>query len=735
MRNLIAFCFTLITISAFAQRQSSLAPHLSMSELRAGKADTASTVHITDDGKEGLFRYNAADVSSTDDSAMVVRSGDRRYLRVFQGVVNAKWFGARGDGTTDNYMSIARAVTYVGKRSQSLFLPKGIYYLKLKASLSLAAGVAMYGEDGTVLNLDTTTPVYTSFASNMGDNVTISNLEINRVVDRPFVFFLIHPFKGLTFRNLKINGNRELYPNTYCHAFQVGVNNAGVSENITVENCLVTKASYGLFMTNASTATVRNVTVRNCIFDSNTSTDLEFNSPNGTFSNVNVDSCRFSNGRLFAVGFANIKAAKVKNCFFEGYDKEPVHIEDYSEDISIESSSFRSCALKVYSYIQIISGSRSIRVSNNTFDASENKSPTNILSALAGGVGSTGGGRKVIPPLSISFLNNEALMSAVVNGLYVEAVTNFFINGNKFRGPGGLSSGVFNGASNYAIRVYASRSGVISGNDIRGINSGISSPPNNANGLSEGQVVSGNSFSNCLVGIAGYNLYPSTITRNTFMQCQYPMFTGAYSTGVPKNLIITGNNAIKCSNPFLIYNYVNVKATSAATTGNDKTVSISPLPGVFPQGTVITFASGAVLTLTKAAAFQATELIGNVSASNVLPNDTATVYRRYSTDVRQTQTVSKNADDFYGRSGATLVKEVRADYQVVGYEETIIVAGNAPTIKLPPAISWNKNEITVKNSSASNATVVHDGVKDTLKAGTTVRYRLNDAGAAYIKLN
>lgn len=735
MRKLIAFCFTLIAISTFAQNPANRTPYLSMSELRAGKADTAGTVRITDDGKEGLFRYSASDVSSTDDSVMVIRFGNRRYLRVFQGDVNVKWFGAKGDGTSDDYTAIARAVVYVGKKSQSLFLPKGVYNLKLKASLPLAAGVNMYGEAGTVLNLDTTTPVYTSFASNTGDNVTISNLEINRVVDRPFVFFLVQPFKGLTFRNLKINGNRTLYTNSYCHAFQMGVNNTGVSENIKIDNCWIVNASYGLFMTNASTATVKNVTVSNCVFDSNTSTDLEFNSPNGTFSNVNVDNCRFSKGRLFAVGFANVKNGRVKNCFFEGYDKEPLHIEDYSEDISIESNSFKSCALKVYSYIQIISGSRRVRVSNNTFDASANRSPTNILSAQAGGVGSTGGGRKVIPPLSISFLNNDAQLSGVVNGLYVEAVANFIINDNKFRGPGGISSGTFNGASNYAIRVYASQAGVIFGNDIRGINSGISSPPNNANGLSEDQVVSGNSFSNCLVGIAGYNLSTSTITLNTFTQCQYPMFTGAYSTGVPKNLVITGNNAVRCSNPFLIYNYVKVRATSAVTTGTDKTVSISPLPGVFPPGTVIPFVSGAVLTLTKAAAFQTTKLIGNVSTSNILPNDTATVYRRYSSDAKQTQTVFRNVDYFYGRSGATLVKEVRADYQVVGYEETIIITANAPTIKLPPAISWNTNEITVKNNSAKNAMIAHDGVRDTLKAGTSVRYRLNDAGAAYIKMN
>ncbi|WP_188927436.1 right-handed parallel beta-helix repeat-containing protein [Dyadobacter endophyticus] len=692
-------------------------------------------MHITDDGKEGLFRYSATDVSSVDDSAMVIRSGSRRYLRVIRGAVNAKWFGAKGDGTTDDYSAIARAVAYVGKKSQSLFLPKGVYYLKLKASLALAAGVNMYGEAGTVLNLDTTTPVYTSFASNIGDNVTISNLEINRIVDRPFVFFMVQSFKGFTFRNLKINGNRARYANFYCHAFQMGVNNAGVSENVTIDSCSIMQTSYGLFMTNASTAVVKNVTVSNCMFDSNTSTDLEFNSPNGSFSSVSVDNCRFSNGRLFAVGFANVKSAKVKNCFFERYDKEPVHIEDYSEDISIESNSFKSCALNVYAYVQIISGSRRVRVSNNTFDASANAAATNVMSALAGGLGSTGGGRKVIPPRSISFLNNDVLLSSVVNGLYVEAVTNFTISGNKFRGPGGVTSGVFNGASNYAIRVYASQFGVISDNNIRGINSGISSPPNNVNGLSEGQVVSGNSFSDCLVGIAGYNLFPSTISQNTFTQCQFPMFTGAYSSGVPKNLVITGNSAIRCSNPFLIYNYVNVRATSAVTSGSDKTVSISPLPGVFPQGTVITFASGAVLTLTKAAAFQATKLTGNITVSNILANDTATVYRRYSSDVKQTQTVFKNIDDFYGRSGSTLIKEVHADYQVVGYEETIIITANAPTIKLPPAISWNTKEITVKNSSARNATVSHDGVKDTLKAGTSVGYRLNDAGSAYIKMN
>lgn len=647
--------------------------------------------------------------------------------------VNIKWFGAKGDGITDDYLTLTKAISCVNTIQQSLFIPKGSYYIKLQNTISLSSKVTISGEEGTILNLDTNTPTFTNFIRNNGNNVIVKNLEINRIVDQPFVIIQVQAFSNFTIDNVKINGNRDTFNTNYCHAFQMGINNSGISDYTKILNCTITKVSYGLFMTNSSTATVRNVRVANCIFDSNTSSDLEFNSPLGTFSNVTVRDCRFLNGQLFGVGFAFIKSGKVLNCYFEGYNEESIHIEDYSEDILIEGNTFKSCALVHYAYVQIISGARRIRISNNTFDATSNTASTNIVNALQGGVGNTPGGRIMIPPLAISFVNNDVFLSSTINGLYLETITNFLVNNNKFRGTGGVNSGTFSGSNNYCIRTYASQFGEICNNDFRGINTCIAGLLNTVNSLAEGMLLSNNTFSNSLIGIAAYNAFPSTISNNVFIQCQYSILTGKYSTGTPKSLLIYGNNAIRCTNPMLIYNYVKVTATVSATIGTGKTVTISPLAGTLPSGTVITFASGAVLTLTAAALFQSTTLTGDITVANIAAADTATVYRAYSNDTTQLQTVFKNTDDYYGRSGLNFIKEVSADYQVVGYEEVIFITANTPTIKLPPAISWNTSELVVRNGSGSNASVTYDGTTDTINAGTVLRYRLNEAGNAYIK--
>lgn len=649
------------------------------------------------------------------------------------GSVNAKWFGVTGDGVTNDYVALVRAIGHVNTNTRALFIPKGTYAITLDAPLFISAGVRISGEDGTVLNLNTSTPTFTNFLRNNGDNVSISNLEINRVVDQPFVMILAQAFKNFKLNNITITGNRDIYPTNYCHAIQMGVNNAGSSNYFSLKNSTIKKVSYGLFMTNESTATVKNVRISNCTFESNTATDLEFNSPNGTFSNVTVKDCTFSSGQLFGVGFAFIKNAKVKDCYFENYNEEAIHIEDYSEDILIEGNTFKSCALLHFAYVQIISGARRVRIVNNYIDASANATTTNIMNVLQGGVGSTPGGRAMAPPQAISFIGNDILISSITNGLYIESINNFIIKGNKMRGTGGVTAGAFSGANNYGIRLYANQFGEVCENDFRGINTAISSPLNTVNSLGEGLVLSNNGFDNCLVGILAYNAFPSTISNNTFVQCQYSIVTGNYSTGVPKNLLIYGNNAIRCTNPFLIYNYVKVTVTVAATIGTGKIVTISPLAGVLPSGSVITFTSGATLTLTAAAIFQTTTLTGNIAVSNIAGAETGIIYRRYSTDLTQTQTVFKNTDDFYGRSGVNFVKDISADYQVIGYEESIFITANTPTVKLPPAISWNTGELTVRNGSGSDASVTHDGVTDTITAGTTARYKVNEAGDTYLK--
>ena len=53
--------------------------------------------------------------------------GIGRWLRVLHGSVNVRWFGATGDGVTDDHLAIQSAVDALGSEGGSVFLPAGRY--------------------------------------------------------------------------------------------------------------------------------------------------------------------------------------------------------------------------------------------------------------------------------------------------------------------------------------------------------------------------------------------------------------------------------------------------------------------------------------------------------------------------------------------------------------------------------------------------------------------------------
>lgn len=103
-----------------------------------------------DDGGGGFFLWDAT-CSDPDDGGTLVRpsAGPGAWRRLFSGVMNARWFGARGDGRTDDADALQRGLDACGRESIPLHVPAGTYVLGRTLHLR-ASGTTVVGEPETV---------------------------------------------------------------------------------------------------------------------------------------------------------------------------------------------------------------------------------------------------------------------------------------------------------------------------------------------------------------------------------------------------------------------------------------------------------------------------------------------------------------------------------------------------------------------------------------------------------
>jgi hypothetical protein len=121
--------------------------------------------YITDFGAEGVFRYDAADTSSSDNlGTVLVSAAGGRFKRVVDGMASVKWFGVKGDGSTDNTSALAALPSGI-----QVYFPDGIYV----ASASVLPSAKNYWGTG-VLKIGTSLiPVNHSLNEAYGSNIVL----------------------------------------------------------------------------------------------------------------------------------------------------------------------------------------------------------------------------------------------------------------------------------------------------------------------------------------------------------------------------------------------------------------------------------------------------------------------------------------------------------------------------------------------------------------------------------
>jgi len=117
---------------------------------------SATTVRVLARNIEGLFYYDPSDSTSLDDGGIIIVGSDgRRWKRYYASPVSIRWFGATGDGTTDDYPAIQLAFnwaqSYVKGKSAgvNIHFPFGEYRMSQQAICDLVpAGTPLTGAVG-----------------------------------------------------------------------------------------------------------------------------------------------------------------------------------------------------------------------------------------------------------------------------------------------------------------------------------------------------------------------------------------------------------------------------------------------------------------------------------------------------------------------------------------------------------------------------------------------------------
>jgi hypothetical protein len=125
-------------------------PMQSYTALRA-YTGRATGVRITTPGVAGFFARSTTDTTSADNGGTIIVDGSgRRWLRLYSGAVNVKWFGAVGDGVTDDTAAIQAGLTYLNARDGGvLWFPKGAYLVSDRCFVY--SSTTVLGESGAVL--------------------------------------------------------------------------------------------------------------------------------------------------------------------------------------------------------------------------------------------------------------------------------------------------------------------------------------------------------------------------------------------------------------------------------------------------------------------------------------------------------------------------------------------------------------------------------------------------------
>ncbi|WP_223836312.1 glycosyl hydrolase family 28-related protein [Paenibacillus oceani] len=210
-----------------------------IAELRAMTATVAEGIYyVTDSGKGGHFHADASDTSSADNTGTIlVSASGLRFKRIYNGALDALWFGAKGDGSTDDTAAIRLAIAAM-QNGDSLYFPAGEYIVD--SGCLLFRGLSNITICGDGVN---------SWLHPSGQRTPTSKTSFHTTM-------AIDQCVSLTIRDLRIESKGENWGNT-----DAGTG-AGWGDGRT--NFAIEKGGHALLVTRSGNVVVENIVGRLC---------------------------------------------------------------------------------------------------------------------------------------------------------------------------------------------------------------------------------------------------------------------------------------------------------------------------------------------------------------------------------------------------------------------------------------------------------------------------------------
>jgi hypothetical protein len=136
----------LAVIASAVQSASSIAALRLLSGNIDGQPMILTGYYTEGDGGGGPFYWNAASVAADNGGTIIAPTGvsTGRWYRLYDGVLNVRWFGAKGDNVNDDTPAFTSCITLLGSTGGEIFVPPGSYSVTT-IDLSSAKSIILSG--------------------------------------------------------------------------------------------------------------------------------------------------------------------------------------------------------------------------------------------------------------------------------------------------------------------------------------------------------------------------------------------------------------------------------------------------------------------------------------------------------------------------------------------------------------------------------------------------------------